>query len=62
MNRVKWITKLVVVVAACGVTFGADQAQRIKIATILPRGTSGQMARGRRHTDTVHRWSDGWRS
>jgi TRAP-type C4-dicarboxylate transport system substrate-binding protein len=44
MNRVKWITKLAMAVVACGVTFAADQSQRIKLATILPRGTSTHQA------------------
>lgn len=32
--------KLAIVLVACGVTFAADQPPRIKLATILPRGTS----------------------
>jgi len=44
MNRVKLITKLAMAVAACGGMLAADQPQRIKIATILPRGTSSHQA------------------
>ncbi len=44
MTRVKWITKLAIGIATFGVTFAADQPQRIKIATILPRGTSTHQA------------------
>ena len=44
MNRVKWITQLAMALAACSGTFAADQPQRIKIATILPRGTSSHQA------------------
>jgi len=44
MNCRKWILTLVVALAACGVMPAADQPQRIKLATILPRGTSTHQA------------------
>src|SRR5579864_3571453 len=34
------VTKLVIAIAVCGTAFGTDQSQRIKLATLLPRGSS----------------------
>jgi TRAP-type C4-dicarboxylate transport system substrate-binding protein len=42
MTRMKWIPTLAL--AACVMTSAADQPQRIKLATILPRGTSTHQA------------------
>lgn len=44
MNRLKWITALALGVTACGTTFAAELSQRVKLATILPRGTSTHQA------------------
>jgi TRAP-type transport system periplasmic protein len=40
MNRLNCILTLAMAAAACGAAHAADQQQRIKLATILPRGTS----------------------
>jgi TRAP-type C4-dicarboxylate transport system substrate-binding protein len=39
-----WITRIAAVVLACGTICAADQPPRIKMATILPRGTSTHQA------------------
>jgi len=45
MKRLDWITRLAPAVALCSVTFAAaDPPQRIKLATVLPRGTSTHQA------------------
>jgi TRAP-type transport system periplasmic protein len=40
MNRVTFIRQIALTAMACGMACAADQAPRIKVATILPRGTS----------------------
>ena len=44
MNHLKWITALTLGVSACGTTVAAELPQRMKLATILPRGTSTHQA------------------
>lgn len=41
MNQLKWLTRLLVLAVACRVGFAVEPPQqRIKLATVLPRGTS----------------------
>ena len=44
MNKRRVASYLTAVLAMCGGALGADQTARIKVATILPRGTSAQQA------------------
>ena len=44
MNKRRVVSYLTAVLAVCGEALGADQTARIKVATILPRGTSAQQA------------------
>ena len=44
MNKRRVISYLTAVLAVCGGALGADQTARIKVATILPRGTSAHQA------------------
>ena len=44
MNKRRVVSYLTAVLAVCGGALGADQTARIKVATILPRGTSAHQA------------------
>ena len=44
MNKRRVVSYLTAVLAVCGEALGADQTARIKVATILPRGTSAHQA------------------
>ena len=44
MNKRRVVSYFTAVLAVCGGALGADQTARIKVATILPRGTSAQQA------------------
>src|ERR1044071_5831676 len=44
MNHSYTLTRLVLGVTLCGLSASADSPQRIKLATVLPRGTSTHQA------------------